>query len=101
MVIFMTIFSGNSDSEFSANVAIVDENPNATSAMLLQQISHIPVLEIETGDPISREKADELVKTRMSMLPLSYLNQKMPRLSFLSSTKKMKKGSQRRLFPVC
>ncbi|WP_332694423.1 ABC transporter permease [Halalkalibacter lacteus] len=64
MVIFMTIFSGNSDSEFSANVAIVNENPNATSDMLLQQISRIPVLEMETNEPVSREEADEMVKDK-------------------------------------
>ncbi|WP_245805777.1 ABC transporter permease [Bacillus alkalicellulosilyticus] len=62
MSIFMVIFTGGSDNEFSAKVAIVNENQNATSEMLLQQITQIPVLEIETGDTVSREKADELVK---------------------------------------
>ncbi|MFD1636858.1 ABC transporter permease [Evansella tamaricis] len=62
MSIFMVIFSGSSDNEFSAKVAIVNENPNPTSEMLLQQLTSIPVLEIESGDTVSREKADELVK---------------------------------------
>ncbi|WP_332634762.1 ABC transporter permease [Halalkalibacter flavus] len=62
MVIFMSIFSGSSDSEFSAEVAIVNENPNATSEMLLKQINKIPVLEIESSKPVSREEAEEMVK---------------------------------------
>jgi ABC-2 type transport system permease protein len=62
MVIFMIIFSGSSDDEFSAKVAIVDENPNPTSEMLLGQIKQIPVLEVETGEPVSRDEADKMVK---------------------------------------
>ncbi len=61
MVIFMSIFSGSSDNEFSANVAIVDENPNATSAMLSDQISQIPVLETESDMAVSQEEAYQLV----------------------------------------
>ncbi|WP_244895415.1 ABC transporter permease [Evansella clarkii] len=61
MVIFMSIFSDNSDNDFNANVALVNEHPNETSEMLLQQISHIPVLEIETGEPVTREEAEEMV----------------------------------------
>ncbi len=63
MVIFMSIFSGGSDNEFSANVAIVNENPNPTSDMLFQQISQIPVLESESND-VTREQAEELVKSQ-------------------------------------
>lgn len=58
----MVIFSGSSDNEFSAKVAIVNENPNPTSEMLLQQISQIPVLELATEEPINRTQAEELVK---------------------------------------
>ncbi|KAA9019561.1 ABC transporter permease [Niallia endozanthoxylica] len=62
MVIFMTIFGGNSDDEFSAKVAIVDENPNPTSDMLLSQIKQIPVLKMEANGPVSRNKAEGMVK---------------------------------------
>jgi ABC-2 type transport system permease protein len=64
MVIFMSIFSGSSDNEFTAKVAIVDENPNATSEMMFTQIAQLPVLEIQNGEPVSREVADELVKDK-------------------------------------
>lgn len=64
MTIFMVIFSGGNEDDFSATVAIVSENPNPTSDMLLTQISHIPVIEIETGEPVSRENADKLVKDK-------------------------------------
>ncbi|MFA9557676.1 ABC transporter permease [Evansella sp. AB-rgal1] len=62
MVIFMVIFTSGSDDEFSATVAIVNENPNPTSEMLLQQINQIPVLVIEGDGTVNREEADELVK---------------------------------------
>lgn len=62
MVIFMVIFTGSSDNEFSAKVAIVDENPNVISEMMLNQINQIPILEVETKEPVSREKAEILVK---------------------------------------
>lgn len=64
MVVFMIIFTGDSDSEFEAKVAVVDENPNAVSEMLLRQIERIPVLEIESGGPVSRGQADEWVKEK-------------------------------------
>jgi len=64
MTIFMVIFSGNSDNGFSAKVAIVDENPNPTSDMLLSQINQISVLEIESGEPVTRESADKLVEEK-------------------------------------
>lgn len=62
MVIFMVIFSGNSDEEFQSEIAIVDPNPNPASEMLLTQISGLPVFEVKTGKPVSREKAEEWVK---------------------------------------
>lgn len=61
MVIFMLIFSGGSDNEFKAKVAIVDPNSNATSQMLLEQIRQLPVFEIETGDPIGQKEAEVLI----------------------------------------
>lgn len=64
MVIFMSIFSGSSDDEFSASVAIVNENPNPTSNMMLEQILKLDVLELETEDPVTREEADKLVKNK-------------------------------------
>jgi ABC-2 type transport system permease protein len=62
MVVFMVIFSGGSEEDFEAKIAIVNENPNQTSDMLLNQITQIPVLEIESDEPVSREQADEWVK---------------------------------------
>lgn len=62
MVIFMVIFSGNSDEEFQSEIAIVDPNPNPASEMLLAQISGLPVFDVKTGKPVSREKAEEWVK---------------------------------------
>ncbi|WP_234998551.1 ABC transporter permease [Salirhabdus sp. Marseille-P4669] len=61
MVIFMVIFSGSSEEDFKAEVAIVNENPNATSEMMLSQLEAIPVLEMEE-ESVSREEAEELVK---------------------------------------
>lgn len=62
MVIFMVIFSGNSDEEFQSEIAIVDPNPNPASEMLFTQISGLPVFDVKTGTPVSREKAEEWVK---------------------------------------
>ncbi|MBT2687229.1 ABC transporter permease [Bacillus sp. ISL-47] len=62
MVIFMVIFSGNSDEEFQSEVAIVDPNPNPASEMLLTQISSLPVFDVKSGKPVSREKAEDWVK---------------------------------------
>jgi len=64
MVIFMVIFSGDSEGEFSAKVAIVDEQPNEVSQMLLEQIRSLPVFEIESGEPVGMEQADEWVKEK-------------------------------------
>ncbi|HWO77894.1 MAG TPA: ABC transporter permease [Bacillus sp. (in: firmicutes)] len=62
MVIFMLIFSGDSNEEFEAKVAIVNENPNETSQMLFEQIQNLSMLEIETGEPVSREQAESWLK---------------------------------------
>ncbi|MBM6617876.1 ABC transporter permease [Bacillus sp. RD4P76] len=63
MVIFMTIFSGdNSNDEFKTEVAIVSENSNATSDMMLEQLKQIPVIEIYEDGLVSQKEANELVR---------------------------------------
>lgn len=64
MVIFMVIFSGDNGEEFSANVAVVDEQPNEASQMLLTQIQNLSAFEIESGEPVSLEQAEEWVKEK-------------------------------------
>lgn len=64
MVMFMLIFTGRSDSDFKAKIAIVDPHPNAASQMLLQQIRQLPVFEIKSGKPVSREQADTWIKDK-------------------------------------
>lgn len=75
MVLFMFIFAGSDNVEFKAKIAIVNENPNESAEMLLQQIQQIPVFEIETGQSVSRELAEEWVKDKkvdaMIILPES------------------------------
>lgn len=61
MVIFMVIFSGNSDEEFKTEVAVVDPSPNPASEMMLSQISGLPVFEVKSGKPVTRDKAEEWV----------------------------------------
>jgi ABC-2 type transport system permease protein len=62
MVIFMVIFSGSSDDEFQSEIAIVADNPNPTSEMLLTQINQLPILDVKSGEPVSRETAEQWVK---------------------------------------
>jgi ABC-2 type transport system permease protein len=62
MVIFMVIFSGDSDDDFKSNVAIVNENPNATSEMMLTQLKQIPVIEMKSDESVSQEEAEKWVK---------------------------------------
>jgi ABC-2 type transport system permease protein len=64
MVIFMTIFSGNAESEFNAEIAIVQSSSNPTSEMMLKQIQQIPVLETKSEKPVSRDKAEEWLKEK-------------------------------------
>lgn len=64
MVLFMVIFSGGSDKEFKAKIAVVNENPNATSQMLFSQIQQLPVFEIESGETVSREQAETWLKDK-------------------------------------
>lgn len=62
MVIFMVIFSGGSEEEFSAKVVFVQEQSDVESSMLLEMIRYIPVLEAVEDEVVSREEAEELVK---------------------------------------
>jgi ABC-2 type transport system permease protein len=62
MVIFMTIFSGGSDDDFSTKVVIVNESANETSTMMASQLQQIPIIEV--SDPVNEEKARELVKDK-------------------------------------
>lgn len=64
MVIFMLIFGGNDEASFKAKVAVVEEQPNAASRMMLEQIRQIPALEIVSGGPVSRGQADSWVKEK-------------------------------------
>jgi ABC-2 type transport system permease protein len=61
MVIFMVIFSGSSDDEFQSEIAIVADNPNPTSDLLLTQINQLSILDIKSGEPVSRETAEQWV----------------------------------------
>lgn len=62
MVIFMVIFSGNSDDEFQSEIAIVADNPNPASEMLLTQMNQLPILDVKSGKPVSRNTAEQWVK---------------------------------------
>ncbi|MEC1525907.1 ABC transporter permease [Neobacillus niacini] len=62
MVIFMVIFSGSSDDEFQSEIAIVADNPNPASEMLLTQINQLPILDVKSGEPVSRSTAEQWVK---------------------------------------
>lgn len=64
MVIFMVIFSGSSDDEFQSEIAIVADNPNPTSEMLLTQINQLSILDVKTGSAVSRETAEQWVKDK-------------------------------------
>ena len=64
MVVFMVIFGGNSDEELKSNIAIVDENPNPTSAAMFEQLQQIPVVNMESDQPVSKEKAEEWIKDK-------------------------------------
>lgn len=62
MVIFMVIFSGGSDDEFSAKVVLVGDENHATSMMLAEGIKQIPVFELAEDGFVTYEEADALVK---------------------------------------
>lgn len=62
MVIFMTIFSGNSNDEFKTNVVLVNEKPNNVSDMMASQLLDIPVIEMDSEEPVSLKEAQKLVE---------------------------------------
>lgn len=64
MVIFMTIFGGGSNDDFSTKVAIVNESPNETSTMMAKQLHQIPIIEVSKNEPSSEKKAKALVKEK-------------------------------------
>lgn len=64
MVLFMVIFGGGSSDSFKAKIAIVDSQPNAASAMLLEQLRQIPVLEFTEEQPVTKEAGNELVENQ-------------------------------------
>ncbi len=62
MVIFMVIFSGSSNEDFSAEIALVNEGSNQTSEILLAQINQNALLDIKSGEAVNREQAEKWVK---------------------------------------
>ncbi|MBD2869230.1 ABC transporter permease [Paenibacillus sp. IB182493] len=62
MVIFMVIFGGGSSDSFKAKIAVVDPQPNATSASLIEQMRQIPVLEFKEAEPVAEELGTEWVE---------------------------------------
>ncbi|MBM7621214.1 ABC-2 type transport system permease protein [Bacillus tianshenii] len=64
MVVFMVIFTGDSDDEFSSEIAIVNEQPNPTSDMVLNQIKQIEILDIKSDETVSRAQAEDWVKEK-------------------------------------
>jgi ABC-2 type transport system permease protein len=64
MVIFMVIFAGGGGSDFKAKIAVVKPSANETSDMIESYLRQIPVLEWESGQPVSAEQADAWVKEK-------------------------------------
>lgn len=63
MVLFMIIFGGGgSGGEFKATVAVVSEGTGESSAMMLEQLRHIPVLEWKDEQPTTPSQAIEWVE---------------------------------------
>lgn len=63
MVVFMVIFSGESDEEFEAKVVFVQEGANSDLEMIFNQLKEIPVFQIESED-VTKEEAEELLKEK-------------------------------------
>ncbi|MDQ0350309.1 ABC-2 type transport system permease protein [Alkalibacillus filiformis] len=59
MLIFMSIFA-DSDDEFEASVAVVEENPNEVSTAIYDQIEVIPVLNVD-HQLESQSEAEQLI----------------------------------------
>lgn len=64
MVIFMVIFGSGSNDKFKTEVAIVESQPNPTSDMLLTQLSQLPIVDVKSNQPVSREQAEKWVKDK-------------------------------------
>jgi ABC-2 type transport system permease protein len=64
MVLFMIIFGGNGSSEFSAKIAVVESQANATSDRLEAELRKWPVFEWKSEQPVSREQADTWIKDK-------------------------------------
>jgi ABC-2 type transport system permease protein len=66
MVIFMVIFggAGKGDGSFSAKIAVVEQQANATSDMLESQLRQVPVFEWKSEQPVSMEQADTWIKDK-------------------------------------
>jgi ABC-2 type transport system permease protein len=65
MVLFMIIFGGGMSGDgFQAKIAVVDEKPNASSAMLLEGLKGVPVLTLKDEAPVSLEQGEEWVKEK-------------------------------------
>jgi ABC-2 type transport system permease protein len=65
MVFFMIIFGGGSGgSSFKATIAVADPQPSAESAMLLEQLRQMPVLEFEQQEPVSLEEGTKWVEDK-------------------------------------
>nr|WP_306812834.1 ABC transporter permease [Paenibacillus soyae] len=62
MILFMIIFGGGGSGNFKATIAVADPSPNASSAMLLEQLKSIPVLEVKDEQPVSIEQGKEWVE---------------------------------------
>lgn len=62
MVIFMVIFSGGSDEQFSAKVVFVEEQTNADSQMIYEGLKQIPIFDLYETEIVGREEAENLVK---------------------------------------
>lgn len=64
MVIFMIIFGGEDDNDFSAKIAIVEEESTEATNLLKTGLKMIPVLEIVSDEPETVAQAEEMVKEK-------------------------------------
>jgi ABC-2 type transport system permease protein len=64
LVIFLSIMGGSSDKEFKINVVAVTNQQDNSSNNLLMGLKYIPVLKWKEDQPVTLEKAEELVKDK-------------------------------------
>lgn len=64
MVLFMIIFGGGGSDNFKAKIAVVNDSPNASSEMLLEQIKQIPIFEFHSDTPVTLEEGKALVEEK-------------------------------------